>query len=246
MPIVSAVPDLPSFAPSRLRRAPSRRAPSLDRPPPSTARRSSHGSFLVLDRAEREMAPVGHTSAHRPQPVHRLPSTNACPREPERGPAASTSKPTPGQPISVTHFLHPMHFPASTNTGAPGRVSCTHGERKMIAEGPSNSIAVRWRRWFSSREFRSSRTMHVTPSARSAPSMSMGARRSPIRVTPVPGCGCEPVMAVVALSSTQTVTSCPLYTALAMPVNPLAKTSSRRRRRRAFAWAAPPRGLAPS
>ena len=32
-------------------------------------------------------------------------------------------------------------------------------------------------------------------------------------VTPVPGCGCEPVMAVVALSSTHTVMSWPLYTA---------------------------------
>ena len=42
-------------------------------------------------------------------------------------------------------------------------------------------------------------------------------------VTPVPGCGWLPVMAVVALSRMAKVTSCPLYTALAMPVMALAK-----------------------
>ena len=53
--------------------------------------------------------------------------------------------------------------------------------------------------------------------------MDTGARRGPMSVTPVPGCGCEPVMAVVALSSTHTVMSWPLYTAFTTPGRPLAK-----------------------
>ena len=54
------------------------------------------------------------------------------------------------------------------------------------------------------------RTMHSTPRASSTRRMDTGARRGPMSVTPVPGCGCEPVMAVVALSSTHTVMSWPL------------------------------------
>jgi hypothetical protein len=50
----------------------------------------------------------------------------------------------------------------------------------------------------------------VKPLAASAASMLSGSRCSPMSVAPVPGCGCEPVMAVVELSSTTTVMSCPL------------------------------------
>ena len=65
--------------------------------------------------------------------------------------------------------------------------------------------------------------MHSKPTAFSTASMETGLRRSPISVTPVPGCGWLPVMAVVALSSTHSVKSWPLYTAFTIPGKPLAK-----------------------
>lgn len=45
------------------------------------------------------------------------------------------------------------------------------------------------------------------PTARSTRSMDTGGFFVPISVTPVPGCGCDPVMAVVALSRTIRVMS---------------------------------------
>ena len=116
----------------------------------------------------------------------------------------------PGQPISVMHFLQPVHASTSTCAGAPGRTSCTHGLSNRMADGPSNASASRAAASAAARSSGFARTMHSTPRASSTRRMDTGARRGPMSVTPVPGCGCEPVMAVVALSSTHTVMSWPL------------------------------------
>ena len=129
----------------------------------------------------------------------------------------------PGHPISAMHFLQPVHRPASTSAAGPGLFSWMQGDSNKMAEGPSKSMASRAAACASASASGLARTMHSTPMARSMPSMDTGRRFAPISVTPVPGCGCEPVMAVVALSSTAMVMSWPLYTAFTMPVSPLAK-----------------------
>ena len=101
--------------------------------------------------------------------------------------------------------------------------SCTHGLSNRMADGPSNSMAFFAASMDCCRSSGFACTIHSTPSASSTRSMEMGLRFGPISVTPVPGCGWLPVMAVVALSSTHSVKSWPLYTALATPVMPLAK-----------------------
>ena len=108
------------------------------------------------------------------------------------------------------HFLQPVHASASTAAGAPGLTSWTHGDSNRMALGPSNASASAEAATEASRSSGSACTMHSKPTAWSTRSMETGVRFGPMSVTPVPGCGCEPVMAVVALSSTHTVTSWPL------------------------------------
>ena len=86
-------------------------------------------------------APTAQSCVQRPQPLHRLASTNACPRDALFGPRASGSKPIPGQPICVMHRLQPVHKSESTATAALGLVSWMHGERNTTALGPWKSIA---------------------------------------------------------------------------------------------------------
>ena len=77
----------------------------------------------------------GHICTQRPQPLQRLASTNAWPRSLLFGPRASALKPMPGQPISVMHFLQPVHASASTCAGAPAVLGWATGE---LPEPPNN------------------------------------------------------------------------------------------------------------
>ena len=129
----------------------------------------------------------------------------------------------PGQPISVMHFLQPVHVSASTTAGASGFTSWMHGDSNRTALGPSWSSASRTAATDASRSSGFACTKQSKPTASNTRGMETGWRFGPMSVTPVPGCGCEPVMAVVALSSTHTVMSWPLYTAFTRPGSPLAK-----------------------
>lgn len=153
------------------------------------------------------MASKGHTWVQSPQPSHKPVSTKAWPRVPDFGPRSPSSKPMPGHPMEVMHFLQPVHVSASIVTGASGFFSWMHGARKMIADGPSKSMAARAAATELSRLCGFANPMCWTPRPCSTSSITMGRRRSPMSVTPVPGCGWLPVMAVVALSRMAKATS---------------------------------------
>ena len=122
------------------------------------------------------------------------------------GPRASISKPMPGAPDLGDALLATRTTLSVNTTGAAGLNNCTQGLSNMMADG-LRSKSPHARRSMDCCRFSGSA---CTCAETDRPQHCLGGNRlwrSPISVTPVPGCGWLPVMAVVALSNTHSVKS---------------------------------------
>ena len=112
-----------------------------------------------------------------------------------------------GQPKSRMHFWQPTHLSFATWQAVKVGVTATQGDSKSTQLTPFCAAA----RWTAATAALKSRGLtwltEVTPMASSTPRMLILPAWPPIMVSPVPGWGWWPVMAVVELSSTMRIKS---------------------------------------